>query len=288
MKIGVSSYSYDQYLNNGKTLFDVIKLAKETGYEGIEFVSIEFPENQEKTAYAKTLNQACQDIGLEVCGYAIHAEFANTDLDAEIKAVKEEIDIAEALGSHTMRMDIMEDFDPPYMTTERVFRRIEGPIRELASYAEEKGIILTTENHSRLFGESKRLEQLISRVDHDNFRILGDMGNFVDPDEDCAQSFTSLIHLIEHVHLKDFHIKDGSEFYPGEGWYVTRGGNYVRGAIIGHGNVPLVNCMKSLVERGYDQWLVVEFEGIEDCVMANVQNLENTKRLIDNISVFKY
>lgn len=289
MRIGISSYSYEQYLSYGAMdLFDVIEGAAEAGYEGIEFANIVFPEEQDRFEYMRSLNRACREMELNICGYSIAGDFQNEDLAAEINSLKEQIDLAEALGTPTMRIDIMDTFRAPYLTLEKCCQRAADGIRTLAQYAEEKGIVLTTENHGRVFADSTALEVLVSRVGHKNFGLLADIGNFTDADEDCSKAVGSIAAFVHHVHIKDFHIKNGSELYPGEGWYVTRGGNYIRGAIVGHGNVPIIGALKALAQAGYDGWLVVEFEGIEDCKMAADLSLRNTRRMLNSLHLFNY
>ncbi len=289
MKIGVSSYSYIQYLAEGRMdLVDVIECAARIGYEGFEFANIEFPIGQDRLDYARKLSEACQRNGLTVCGYATAGDFYQEDLEVEIQRIKSEIDVAKAMGSPTIRIDLLDTFKASYQTMGRCIRLVEQGIRELADYAEKNQVLLTTENHGRVFLDSISLEQLVSQVGHDNFRILADIGNFADGDEDCAKAMGYIAHLVSHVHIKDFHIKDGGQLYPGEGWYVTRGGDYIRGAIVGHGNVPLVKCLKALSEVGYDGWLVVEFEGIEDPEMATDLSLKNIKRILESLKFFKW
>jgi len=67
-----------------------------------------------------------------------------------------------------------------------------------------------------------------------------------------------------HVHAKDFHWKSGMEPNPGKGWFLTRAGNYLRGAIIGHGEAKVKQSIDTLKRAGYDGYVTVEFEGIED------------------------
>lgn len=289
MKIGVSSYSYWQCIAEGKmTMEDVIEYAASIGYEGFEFANLEFPEDQDRMEYARILAEICKKNGLTVCGYSTAGDFSVCDLDAEIERLKLEIDTAKAMGSPTMRMDLLFGFKAPYLTIESCIALVEQGVRVLADYAEKNQIVLTTEDHGWVFLDSIRLEQLVGRVGHHNFRILADIGNFADGDEDCVKAIGYIAPLVHHVHIKDFHIKDGSEFYPGEGWFVTRGGNYIRGAIVGHGNIPLVKCIKVLVEAGYDGWLVVEFEGLEAHKMATELSLKNIKRMLDSLQYFKW
>ena len=80
-----------------------------------------------------------------------------------------------------------------------------------------------------------------------------------------------------HVHAKDFHYKSGSLPDPGEGWFRSRGGNYLRGAIIGHGEVPITQCLRIMKNHGYDGVLSIEFEGMEEPIKAIETGLANLK-----------
>ena len=54
MKIGVSSYSFSQYIRAGKmTQFDCVSKAKEMGFDAIEFTELQPPEGESKLSYAK-------------------------------------------------------------------------------------------------------------------------------------------------------------------------------------------------------------------------------------------
>lgn len=55
-----------------------------------------------------------------------------------------------------------------------------------------------------------------------------------------------------HAHVKDFLYKSGQEDVPVGGWFGTRGGNYLRGTVIGHGVVPVRACVHILQNAGYD------------------------------------
>ena len=69
---------------------------------------------------------------------------------------------------------------------------------------------------------------------------------------------------------------------PGQGWFSSRGGNALRGTIIGHGVVNVKKCLSILKEAGYDEWLALEFEGIEDCLMGIKAGLDNLKEMLQD------
>ena len=120
------------------------------------------------------------------------------------------------------------------------------------------------ENHIFFVQDSDRMERLYNAVDHPNFGILTDMGNFTCADEDPAISVGIGAPYAFYVHAKDFILKNFNECDPGEGSFQTRAGNYLRGPIVGHGNVPVKQCLYCLKKCGYDGYIAIEFEGMED------------------------
>jgi sugar phosphate isomerase/epimerase len=71
-----------------------------------------------------------------------------------------------------------------------------------------------------------------------------------------------------HVHAKDFLVKSGAQRSPGDGWFQSRGGEHLRGTIVGHGVVPVGQCLKILRDSGYKGGISMEFEGLENTLYA--------------------
>lgn len=273
MKHAVSSYSFSQKLDTGAlTLAQAIAQAARWGYEAFEFAG--FRENSHGMT-AREAGDACRDAGISACAYMTHCNFA-LPAAGQRDALLREIDAAAEMGARVVRTDIYEG-DPADPYTEAVLQAL----RDAAQHAQGAGIRLVTENHGGFFCLPDRLEQLVQRVAHPNFGLLFDMANFADADQDPARALGRLKGWVRHVHVKDAHLKRGQGLYPGEGWYVTRAGNYLRCAVTGHGSLPVYQMLKTLWETGYDGFLVQEFEGVEDCLFALEQGLANTRRMLD-------
>ena len=60
----------------------------------------------------------------------------------------------------------------------------------------------------------------------------------------------------------------------------SRAGAYLRGSIIGHGEVAVVQCLRLLKRAGYDGVLSIEFEGMEDPILGISTGLRNLKRYL--------
>ena len=288
MKIGVSSYSYSRLVNRGVLKqIDVIKTAKEAGFDVIEFSTIAVPEGRKLPDFAAELKAEADAVGIPIANYTIGADFvhgSNGDLDAEVERLKGEVDVAAILGAPGMRHDITYSIKPGEIglhTFEAALPRIAKGVRAVTEDAASKGIRTMTENHGYISQDSVRIEKLLTAVAHPNFGVLLDLGNFYCVDEDSAQAVGRLAPYAFHAHAKDFHIKSGNGVNPGEGWFMSRGGNYLRGAIIGHGDVPLLQAIRALKRSGYDGVLSVEFEGMEDPLVGVRIGQANLRRLVE-------
>ena len=151
-------------------------------------------------------------------------------------------------------------------------------MRQAAEYARERGVKTCSENHGYLLQDSARMLELFAAVDHPNYGFLCDMGNFTVVDEDCATAVSALSDHIVHVHAKDMLVRSGMNFDPGRGYNLSRGGNYWRGTIFGHGNVPTFQILSAIRKSGYDGYVSLEFEGMEpvlEGVEIGTQNLQH-------------
>lgn len=271
MKIAVSSYSFNQLVSTGKMKqIEVISHAKNMGFDAIEFAEFVLPEGETPLSFAPKLKAECDRVGITVSNYAISADFVNGsdgDWEAEAKRLEDEVRVAAILGSPCMRHDASWGPDKDFLgqrSFDALLPAMANGCRAVTEFAETLGIRTTVENHGYFAQDSERMEKLVIEVNHPNFGLLADVGNFQCADEDSSLALARVLPYVFYVHVKDFHIKCGSSADPGEGWFPTRAGNFLRGAIIGHGNVPILQCLRQLKAAEYDGMLSIEFEGLED------------------------
>ena len=285
MQIGVSSYSYSKLVRCGKiTELDGIQITADLGFDVIEFSTLNLPQDQILKEFAPIIKKSCQQVNLPIANYTIGADFingSNGDTKREVERVKDEVRIAHLLGAPGIRHDATRGFESDYKGKRSFDAALEilvPAIRELTDFAAKLGIKTMVENHGFFCQDSERIENLINAVTHENFGILIDIGNFLCVDEPPDQAVGRLIPYAFHIHAKDFYKKSGQEPDPGEGWFRTRGGNYLKGTIVGHGDVPLISCLDTISRYGYDNTLSIEFEGLEDPIdgirigLANLKN----------------
>ncbi len=258
MKVSVTSYSYSQAYSDQFTIFDAMDHAKAHGADGFEFAGFDVPEGMTKEDRAR-------------------------DLSDDVERACREVDIAEILGAPVMRHDVAWGFPGWYKgvrTFSAVLPRIAEGCRRVTEYAEKRGIRTCTENHGFFAQDADRIVALVTEVGNPNYGALCDMGNFLCADDNSAIAVGKVAPFPFHVHAKDCLVKSGMEVNPGAGWFASRGGNYLRGTIIGHGMVPVAQDIKVLKAAGYDGYVTVEFEGMEKTLQAIEIGIANLKRFI--------
>ncbi len=283
IKTCVSSYSFGAQADESKLgTMGVIEKAKEMGFDGIEFVENEFT-NPDK---AHLIYEKCASVGIAPVNFCVGGNLAiedRSELKKEIDRLKRMVDIAALMGVPMMRHDVAYGpFNRTYNTGyDAAIPYIAEGAREVTEYAQSKGIRTMTENHGFFSQDALRVEKLINAVGHENFGALVDIGNFMCADEDPTHSVGIMKGYAFHVHCKDFYFKSGTEIAPGEGWFQTRSGNYLRGCLIGFGSARAPQSIRVLKSSGYDGYMSIEFEGGEDVFWALTQSLSNLKRFLE-------
>ncbi len=260
MKFSVSSYSFSAYRRKTKCSYlDICRLAKELGFEGIEFTELD-PCTVDT---AKRIKSYCDEIGLPIVAYSVGANFARLFPKRTVKQIKKQVDIAAALGVPVMRHDVCYVL-APNRSWQKTADKMAPYIREVTEYAKAKGVKTCTENHGFIFQAPERVKYLIDTVNNENYRWLCDVGNFLCVGAEPLASVKVAAPYAVHVHVKDFLRSD--VFKPN--YFRAADGNYLLGTIVGKGVVPVKDCLSCLKEAGYDGYVSVEFEGKEDNIPA--------------------
>ncbi|MGK9251087.1 sugar phosphate isomerase/epimerase family protein [Paenibacillus humicus] len=281
MKLGLSTYSLYQALRAGEmTVLDVIDFTAEHGGEHVEIVPLGYELTGNPELVGQIVERAAQR-GIAVSNYAVGANFqglSEENYRAEIQRIKEQVDIAAALGARFMRHDVASDTDLSIGNFNRSLDKLAAACREIADYAAGFGITTSVENHGYFIQHSDRVQALVEAVDRPNFRTTLDVGNFMCADENSVAAVKANLPIASVVHFKDFYLRP-SYRNPGEGWFRTAGGSYLRGAVIGNGDIDMPEVVRIVKSSGYDGYVSVEFEGLEDCRLGARAGLANLRRL---------
>ncbi len=291
MKISVSSYSFQQYIKQGKlTQYDTVEEARKIGLEAIEFIDM-CPKAEatldEQKEYAYKIRSRADELGMTINAYTIGANLfrgSDEENEKEVKRLCDQLDVANILGVSVMRHDVCYSLTKTGQgrSFDLMLPTIAKNARKITEYGASLGIKTCSENHGYIAQDSDRVERLVNAVAHDNYGLLVDFGNFSCVDEDNATAVSRVAPYAFHAHAKDMHKYPGSGHNPGCS-LLTRGGNWLRGAIIGQGNVPVKQCIRIMKRAGYDGFLSIEFEGVEDCIYGISKGFENLKKYVEEV-----
>lgn len=289
MKSCVSTYSFSKLYGAGDfSQFDAIDKTKELGCEGVEFVlGDKTPDGSSPREHALALTQHAREIGIEIPIYTTGANFFCEDPKKEVERLCAHIDIAAECGIPLLRHDIAYGYYEGYKgikTYKKVIEQVAPIVSEVADYAKSKGVKTCSENHGFLLQDSERMLELFTAVDNTNYGFLCDIGNFIVADEDCEIAVSRLQDMIVHVHAKDWIVRSGMSYDPGRGFMRSRAGNYLRGTIFGHGDIPTFQMISAIKKSGYDGYVSLEFEGMEPTLEAIEIGTENIQRMLKDLN----
>lgn len=294
MKIGLSTYSLGRAFMSGEmTPVEAIAWIAENGGEHVEISPFGFDlSNNEKLV--DSMREMADKSRIDISNYPISADFLkenDKEFAAEIKRVMHHVDIANRLGVKLMRHDVVGFVKENTVASfEKNLPILVKAIREIADYASQYGITTSVENHGTYINGSERVLRLIHEVDRKNFKMTLDVGNFWCVDEDPVIGVKRCIKVASMVHFKDFYFrkpkffcKNGDSFKLQNGWFRTLNGNLIRGAIVGDGDIDMTEIMSVIKSSGYDGYISVEFEGMEECKAGSQRGMQYSKVLAENV-----
>lgn len=282
MKIGLSTYSLSEAVrSNEMTVFDVIQWISKNGGEHVEIAPFKY-DLEHNPDLIEAICRKVKEEGIVISNYCLPANFIKEDqrqYELEIERVKKHVQIAARLGVKRMRHDVASRpiSECTVQQLETDWEQLVYACRIVADYAAEYGITTSVENHGYHLQGSDRILRLIHAVDRPNFKITLDIGNFLCVDEDPVSAVKKTISYTSMVHLKDFYLRPSYK-NPGEGWFQTSSENYLRGAIVGQGDIDIREIIKVIKQFEYDGYISIEFEGMEDCKLGSRIGMDNAKR----------
>lgn len=208
-------------------------------------------------AYAdsKGISFPCVSVGLSL---------VDDDREEAIETVKRYADIAKILGSPYLHHTIALNFSEPQKIAnnfEVYYQRGIAAVREIFDYAATLGIRTIYEDQGFLFNGCKNFSRFLQEVDR-NVGVVADFGNIQFVDEHVEAFISKFSARIVHVHAKDYIVTNGTsrEILPGE--YTSKGGNFLRGCLIGEGSVHTEDAFKALQAIGYKGFVALEGDPI--------------------------
>lgn len=285
MKVGLSTYSLAREIQANKmNVLEAIDWIKDNGGEHVEIVPFGFDLIKDPDLIDQIRERAKKN-QLDISNYAIGANFLadnEEEFQKEIERVKKHVEIAHRLGVKYMRHDVAwrSPSENSISQFELDLPKIVDASQQIADYAVQYDITTNIENHGFYVQASDRVRRLVESVNRPNFKTVLDIGNFLCVDEDSVVATKKNLGLSSIVHLKDFYYRPESNEL-GEGWFQTASGNYLRGAIVGHGDIDIRTVLKEIKKSGYDGYISIEFEGMEDSKLGSRLGMEYVRKRWD-------
>lgn len=293
MKIGLSSYSINGVIERGElSLEGAIDWAAKNGAEVFELVPFAFRFDDAASGKInfdkiKSARQAARDAGIRLSCYSVGGNLLQEGQaqEDEVKRLCHEVDIASELGIPMMRHDIGGWERKPEENTAAHFdallpRMAEGAAR-VSEHAKARGVKTLLENHGMFVNGTDRVQRVINLVNSANYGLLLDTGNIICMDEDPLAFTLATAAQADVVHLKDFYVR--AQNPGGSGWFASRGGRFLRGAILGQGDLDVRATLKALKQAGFKGDVAIEFEGLEEAKSASKTSMEYAKRVLAEV-----
>lgn len=227
-----------------------LEAARAYGYDGLSLRGVEgqmdltlatpfLPENLPET------RAELDSYGLEVCCLDTSVSFHDQAKREEcLELGRRHLGLAARLGVRSIR--VFGDRVPDGCTRGEVKERIVTGLRELAAYAEANGggVDVLLETHGD-FSHGREIAEIMRAVGHPRAGVLWDIHHPYRHDgETPRETFGWIKDFLRSTHIKDSRLEGGGYRY----------------CPLGRGGVPILDCLRLLVQAGYDGWLVFEWE----------------------------
>ena len=290
-KFGASLYCISRMIINGTiTPEQGVEWLCENGAQVIEIVPFGFDPLTDKEI-ASRINAAADKHNVPIDNYSLNANFlqiSEEERATEIERVKAHIDVAKIMGVTTFRCDCTSYRRPVETNHIEIFYE-ELPIivksfETICKYAKPLGITILLENHGFHANGTDRVRQILKSVKADNFGHQLDVGNYICMDDKPEIAIKKMLPFATTIHMKDFYVRktdpgDATQFDCSGAWFRSAGGQYLRGAITGQGDLDMVDIIRKIKANHFNGNVYIEYEGMEDCYYGTRVSLDNVKRI---------
>jgi len=211
-KLSLAAYSFRKYLDLKKpsiepmSYFEFADFAASLGLNAIEVTSYYIPDTASR--WLRMFKNHCTKMGLDISGTAVGNDFCMADETkraAEVKKVKEWLDISSFLGAKTMR--VFAGNKPKDDSEEAARKRCIAALQEVCDHAAKAGVYVAIENHGGITATPEQLLAIVKSIDHGWFGVNLDTGNFktADPYADLAKvaPYAVTVQIKTEVHIAE-------------------------------------------------------------------------------------
>ncbi|ADY52758.1 Xylose isomerase domain-containing protein TIM barrel [Pseudopedobacter saltans DSM 12145] len=194
VKISLNAYSFTKPLmdkvrgrGEGMTMFQLMDWAAQHDFDGVDLTGYYFPgyPNLPSDEYINDIKKYAFRLGLDITGTGVRNNFADPDpakRAADVKHVKEWIDVAVKLGAPVVRIfagPIPEGYENRRAEIENYMA---ASMRECAEYGKLRGVLIGVQNHGDFLKTAEQTISLVKKVNSDWFGVIVDSGYFLTED----------------------------------------------------------------------------------------------------------
>ncbi len=285
MKVGIDSYCYHRFLgevyphqkapDKQMTMEDFIKRAKELDVDGVSLESCFFPRFDD--SYLSEVKGMLDENDFDrVYAWGHPDGLEGGKNEAAYDEMVDHIEYANAIGAKVMRVvgsSLMFRFEDHGPQIEKLSRMFTNAMK----IADKYGIKLADENH--IDYNADEMLELIHNVNHPNFGINFDTGNFMRVLDDPIQGMEKLARFTFSTHVKDLKINPQAAVND---WY------FFSCTPVGDGIVDNQKLAQLLKDANYEGFLAMEIDTLhpdynddEDAAVA--KSVAELKRIAQNL-----
>ncbi len=196
IKISLNAYSFTKPLldyskgrgdGTGMTLFELMDFAAEQGFDAVDLTAYFFPGYPAVPTdeFINKIKRYAFLQGLDISGTGVRNDFADPDpakRAADVKHVKEWIDVAARLGAPVIRVfsgPVPEGYEDKW---DEVAKYMAESLKECADYGKLKGVLVGVQNHGDFLSTADQTIKLVKMVNSDWFGVIVDVGYFLTAD----------------------------------------------------------------------------------------------------------
>src|SRR5215217_7297617 len=186
VKTSLNAYSFSKALNDnlrgrgaGMTLFQLLDFAAENNFDAIDLTGYFFPgyPAAPSDSFINAVKRRAHVLGLDISGTGVRNDFANPDpakRAADVKHVKEWIDVAVKLGAPVVRIFSGVIPEGQENNWDSIANYMAASIKECADYGKLKGVLVGVQNHGDFLKTADETIKLVKLVNSDWFGIIVD------------------------------------------------------------------------------------------------------------------
>lgn len=273
MRTSVCHYSFHRLWQEEQ--WDCDRLCREVRAVGAQGVDFHQRLTGDPLTARERIARALERSAMALSGISLSNNYnrdPGAELDAELAASRQWIDIAADLGAPVCRIfggdGAKDDREAQLVRTREALRRI-------TQYAAKKGVVLALENHGGMPTTGEEQVRLIREVGSPSLGATIDVGNYMSGGQEGVDGTKAAAPYCRYVHVKDFMKVRSSE---------TAWGWKPQACTVGVGDVDIDGCLRELVAAGYQGWVALEYEGPGPERVGVAESMHVVRRAVQKVT----